>query len=50
MCFRVGVMDFASFCDLDILFWNCSDGLVFFVFFIFYLHHMLLHINENFTM
>jgi hypothetical protein len=35
MCFRVGVMDFASFCDLDILFWNCSDGLVFFVFLFF---------------
>ena len=27
-------IDFASFCDSDILFWNCSDSVVLFVRFI----------------
>ena len=26
------VMDFSSFYDLDILFWNCSDSVVLFLF------------------
>jgi hypothetical protein len=25
-------IDFASFCDISIWFWNCSDGVIFFVF------------------
>jgi hypothetical protein len=26
-------IDFASFCEIDILFWNCSDSVIFCLFF-----------------
>ena len=32
MCLSVRGIKFASFCDFDIWFWNCSDSVVFFIF------------------
>ena len=32
MFMRVNGIDFASFYDFDIVFWNCSDSVVFFAF------------------